>query len=226
VRLTEVDGYTLLLYIHLLLFVYWLGADVGVFGLALALKNRRYSHEQRTLMMRMSLTIDMVPRMAMITIAPVGLHLARQGGLVEIPNLLMIFVWAAAIPWMIGEWLAFRRMGQPSAVRFYIFNGVIMTLFCIALIGFGIASLVSSWPFAPVWLALKVLLAGMLFLVSIMMAVFYAPLEAIFARMATEGSHDRIEAEVRSQVNKGAFFTVLLFVLLASIAFLGLAKPL
>jgi hypothetical protein len=84
---------------------------------------------------------------------------------------------------------------------------------------------VNGWPFAPVWLALKVLLAGMLFLVSIMMAVFYAPLEGIFDRMATEGSNDAIEAEVRSQVNKGAVFTVLLFVLLASIAFLGLAKP-
>jgi hypothetical protein len=219
------DGYTLLLYIHLLLFVYWLGSDVGVFALALALKNRNYSCEQRTAMMRMSLTIDMVPRMAMIAIAPVGLHLARQSGLVEIPGSLMIMVWAVALPWMFGEWVAFRRMGQPDAVRIYIINGVFMTLFCFALIGFGVVSLINGWPFAPVWLALKVLLAGMLFLVSIMMAVFYAPLEAIFDRMAAEGSHDAIEAEVRSQVNKGAFFTVCLFVLLASIAFLGLAKP-
>jgi hypothetical protein len=220
-----VDGYTILLFIHLLLFVYWLGADVGVFALALALKNRDYSYEQRTVMMRMSLTIDMVPRMAMITVAPVGLQLARLSGLVEIPGFLMTLVWVVAIPWMIGEWVAFRRMGQPSAVRVYIINGIFMTIFCFTLVGFGIASLVNGSPFAPVWLALKVLLAGLLFLVSIMMAVFYAPLEGIFERMAIEGSGDAIEAEVRSQVNKGAFFTVLLFVLLASIAFLGLSKP-
>ncbi len=219
------DGYTILLFIHLLLFVYWLGADVGVFALALALKNRDYSYEQRTVMMRMSLTIDMVPRMAMITVAPVGLQLARLSGLVEIPGFLMTLVWVVAIPWMIGEWVAFRRMGQPSAVRVYIINGIFMTIFCFTLVGFGIASLVNGSPFAPVWLALKVLLAGLLFLVSIMMAVFYAPLEGIFERMAIEGSGDAIEAEVRSQVNKGAFFTVLLFVLLASIAFLGLSKP-
>jgi hypothetical protein len=219
------DGYTVLLYIHLLLFVYWLGADVGVFALALALKNPAYSYEQRTLMMRMSLTIDMVPRMAMITIAPVGLHLARQSDLVEIPGVLMVLVWVIAVPWMIGEWIAFRRMGQPNAVPVYIVNGIFMTIFCFVLIGFGIASLANGWPFAPLWLALKVLLAGSLFLVSIMMAVFYAPLEAIFERMKTEGSHDAIEREVRAQVNKGAFFTVLLFVLLAVIAFLGLSKP-
>jgi hypothetical protein len=158
-------------------------------------------------------------------VAPVGLQLARLSGLVEIPGFLMTLVWVVAIPWMIGEWVAFRRMGQPSAVRVYIINGIFMTIFCFTLVGFGIASLVNGSPFAPVWLALKVLLAGLLFLVSIMMAVFYAPLEGIFERMAIEGSGDAIEAEVRSQVNKGAFFTVLLFVLLASIAFLGLSKP-
>jgi hypothetical protein len=126
---------------------------------------------------------------------------------------------------MIGEWIAFRRMGQPSAVRVYIINGVFMTLFCFALIGFGVASLVNGWPFAPVWLALKVLLAGVLFLVSIMMAVFYAPLEGIFERMGKEGSSAAIEKEVRTQVNRGAVVTVLLFLLLAVIAFLGLSKP-
>jgi hypothetical protein len=223
--LIDVDTYSFLLYAHLLLFVSWLGADVGVFGLALTLRNSAYTYDQRKLMMRLSLTIDMVPRMAMIAIAPVGLHLASRNGFVAVPGWLFIAVWAIAIAWMIGEWLAFRRMGQPEAVRFYIVNGIFMAVFCLSLIGFGIASLIGGWPFAPVWLAWKVLISGAIFLTSIMMAVFYAPLEAIFERMAVEGSHDAIEAEVRGQVNKGAFFTVLLFVLLATAAFLGLAKP-
>jgi hypothetical protein len=220
------DGYAVLLYLHLLLFVYWLGADVGVFGLALALKNRNYSYEQRVLMMRLSLTIDMVPRMAMITIAPVGLHLASASGLVVVPGWLFGLIWPMAVAWIVGEWMAFRRMGQPSAVRFYIFNGVFMGLLCFSLIGFGSASLLNGSPFVQTWLALKVFLSGMVFLVSTMMAVFYAPLEGIFERLKSEGSSDELEALIRSQVNKGGFWTVLLFVLLASIAFLGQAKPL
>ena len=100
-----------------------------------------------------------------------------------------------------------------------------MGIVCLALLGFGLSSLINGWPFAPVWMALKVLLAGLVFLVSTMMAVFYAPLEGIFERMAAHGSTDAIEAEVRSHVNKGGFFSRLLFLLLASIAFLGQAKP-
>jgi hypothetical protein len=219
------DSYSLLLYTHLLLFVYWLGADVGVFGLALGLKNRAYSCEQRMLMMRLSLTFDMVPRMAMIAVSPVGLHLASRSGLVAVPDWLFAMIWVLAVAWIVGEWLAYRRMGKPEAVRFYIANGVIMMIACFGWLGFGIASIINGTPFLEPWLALKVTLAGAVFLVSTMMAVFYAPIEAILQQMQVEGSSEDIETALRKQVNRGAFWTVLLFVLLATIAFLGLVKP-
>ena len=80
------DTYQIWLYAHVLMFVYWLGADLGVFTLALALKHPNYSVEQRALLMRMSLLIDMTPRAAMALIAPVGLYLAESLGLVSMPN--------------------------------------------------------------------------------------------------------------------------------------------
>lgn len=219
------DSYSLLLYLHLLSFVYWLGADVGVFGLALCLKNSRYSCEQRMLMMRLSLTFDMVPRMAMIVVSPVGLHLAARSGLVIVPDWLFAVIWILAGTWIAGEWFAFRRMGQSEAVRFYIANGVIMMFACFGWLGYGIVSIVSGAPFIELWLAVKVMLAGAVFLVSTMMAVFYAPIEAILQRMQAEGSSEAIERQLCKQVNRGAFWTVLLFVLLAAIGFLGLVKP-
>ena len=214
-----------MLYVHLLLFVYWLGADVGVFGLALALKNPVRTYEERVLLMRLSLTFDMVPRMAMIAVSPVGLHLASRRGLVTVPGWLFGVIWILAVTWMIGEWLAFRRMGRPEAVRFYIINGVLMMIACFGWLGFGIASIVSGGPFTTLWLAVKVALAGGVFLVSTMMAVFYAPVEGILNQLKEQGSSPELEAKICSQINKGAFWTVLLFVLLATIAFLGLAKP-
>jgi len=218
-------GYELLLYIHLLLFVYWLGADVGVFGLALALKNSSYSVDQRALLMRMSLTIDMAPRMAMIAVSPVGLHLASRSGLVAVPDWLFAMIWLFAVMWMIGEWRAFRLMGRPEAVRFYIANGLIMMVACFGWLGFGIASIVNGAPFSTLWLSVKVTLAGSVFLVSTLMAVFYAPVEGMLGELREQGSSPELEARIARQINRGAFWTVILFFLLASIAFLGLVKP-
>jgi len=218
-------GYELLLYIHLLLFVYWLGADVGVFGLALAMKNSSYSVDQRALLMRMSLTIDMAPRMAMIAVSPVGLHLASRSGLVAVPDWLFALIWLFAVLWMIGEWRAFRLMGRPEAVRFYIANGLIMMVACFGWLGFGIASIANGAPFSTLWLSVKVTLAGSVFLVSTLMAVFYAPVEGMLGELREQGSSPALEARIARQINRGAFWTVILFFLLASIAFLGLVKP-
>ena len=220
------DTYQIWLYAHVLMFVYWLGADLGVFTLALALKNPTYTVEQRALLMRMSLLIDMTPRAAMALIAPVGLHLAESLGLVNVPGWLTPIIWVVAFCWIVGEIVAFRNMGKPIAMRFYMGTGTIMLIACLGFTGFGLKSLLSGAPFLATWLSLKVFLFGLVFFVSIMMAVFYAPIEAILERLREQGSTPEIEADIRSHVNKGAFFTVVLFLLLATMGFLGLAKPL
>lgn len=219
------DAYTLVLYLHVLLFVYWLGGDLGVFALALTLKNKDYSVEQRMVHMRLSLTIDMIPRVCMATIGPVGLWLARQLELVSYPDWVGMVIWIVAAIWIAAEFTAFKNFDKPIALKMYMITGVIFLAAFLGFGGYGLYSLSNGEPFIGLWLALKVFLFGMIFLVSIMMAVFYAPLEAIFATMLNEGSSPELEAKVAKQVNRGAFFTVLLFILLATMGFLGLAKP-
>ncbi|MDP6617756.1 MAG: hypothetical protein QF790_11370 [Gammaproteobacteria bacterium] len=220
------DSYQIWLYLHVLMFVYWLGADLGVFTLALAIRNPNYSVEQRTLLMRMSLLIDMTPRAAMALIAPVGLVLSESLGLVSVPGWLNAVIWVAAFAWIAGEIVAFRNMGTPLMVRIYMATGTLFVCVFLVCTWYGIQSLRYGEPFAANWLALKVLLFGQVFLVSSLMALFYAPVEAIFRQMESSGSSPELEARVRTQVNRGAVVTVALFLLLGTIAFLGQAKPL
>ena len=219
------DAYQIWLYAHVLMFVYWLGADLGVFTLALALKNPAYTVEQRVLLMRMSLFIDLTPRAAMALIAPIGLVLAESLGLVSVPNWLNAIIWVAAVLWIVGEIVAFRNMGKPLMMRIYMGTGSLFVIIFIVCSWYGFQSLRLGEPFMEPWLALKVLLFGQVFLVSSLMAFFYAPIEAIFERMRATGSTPELEARLRSQVNRGAVVTIILFLLLATIAFLGQAKP-
>jgi hypothetical protein len=220
-----IDSYQLWLFAHVLMFVYWLGADLGVFTLALALRNPKYSVEQRELLMRMSLLIDLTPRAAMALIAPVGLILAERMGLVVVPGWLTAVIWVAAIVWIGGEIVAFRNMGTALMVRIYMGTGTLFVIVFLSCIWMGWQSLSTGAPFATGWLGLKVLLFGLIFLVSSLMALFYAPIEGIMAEMREQGATAELEARLCTQVNRGAAVTVLLFLLLASMAFLGLTKP-
>jgi hypothetical protein len=218
------DTYQIWLYAHVLMFVYWLGADLGVFTLALALKNPNYSVEQRALLMRMSLLIDMTPRAAMALIAPVGLYLAESLGLVSMPNWLNTLIWITAFSWIAGEIVAFRNMGKPIMMKIYMGTGSLFVVIFVACTWYGIQSLRLGEPFMANWLALKVLLFGQVFLVSSLMALFYAPIEGIFTEMQASGSTPELEGRLCRQVNRGAVVTVTLFLLLATIAFLGQTK--
>jgi hypothetical protein len=219
------DTYQIWLYAHVLMFVYWLGVDLGVFTLALALKNPAYTVDQRALLMRMSLFIDLTPRAAMALVAPIGLVLAESQGLVSVPNWLNAIIWVAAVTWIIGEIVAFRNMGKPLMMRIYMGTGTLFVIIFLTCSWYGYQSLRYGEPFMAPWLALKVLLFGQVFLVSSLMAVFYAPIEGIFERMREQGSTPELESRLRTQVNRGSVVTVILFLLLATIAFLGQAKP-
>jgi hypothetical protein len=220
------DTYQIWLYAHVLMFVYWLGADLGVFTLALALKNPAYSVEQRVLLMRMSLLIDMTPRAAMALIAPVGLHLAESLGLVNVADWLQSLIWVVAFCWIVGEIVAFRNMGKPIMMRIYMGTGTLFVIIFLSCTWYGIQSLRLGEPFMANWLAIKVLLFGQVFLISSLMALFYAPVEAILQQMQADGSTPELEKRLCRQVNRGATVTVVLFLLLATIAFMGQAKPL
>jgi hypothetical protein len=220
------DTYQIWLYAHVLMFVYWLGADLGVFTLALALKNPAYSVEQRVLLMRMSLLSDMTPRAAMALIAPVGLHLAESLGLVNVADWLQSLIWVVAFCWIVGEIVAFRNMGKPIMMRIYMGTGTLFAIIFLSCTWYGIQSLRLGEPFMANWLAIKVLLFGQVFLISSLMALFYAPVEAILQQMQADGSTPELEKRLCRQVNRGATVTVVLFLLLATIAFMGQAKPL
>ena len=54
--------YPSLVYLHLLLFVLWLGGDLGIFVLGQHFRRRRYSLPERPALLKLLVAIDMGPR--------------------------------------------------------------------------------------------------------------------------------------------------------------------
>ena len=92
--------------------------------------------------------------------------------------------------------------------------------------GIGILSWTNGVPFETKWLALKIILFAMIFAMSILIDVLFAPVGPAFMKLAQYGSTPDIEREISHGIN-GAMVPVLsIYLLLAVIAFIGIAQPL
>ena len=114
------NGYALLLTAHVLLLVFWLGTDIGVFLGSFRLKDPRLSPEARLEIGRLTSLLDMGPRTGVILSIPTGLALAYSGGwarrdpaLLTPPVLAVVAV--LSLLWLAMVWRFFAL--QQAAAR-------------------------------------------------------------------------------------------------------------
>ncbi len=86
--------YNLLLLAHVLLFVYWLGGDIGVFYSSRYVANPALSIEARATALKIMAWIDEIPRICLVTILPVGFTLAYNAGWLRVRPLEIAGAWA------------------------------------------------------------------------------------------------------------------------------------
>ena len=73
-------GHTIWLIIHLVLFAYWLGGDIGVFYSTRMILNRSNTPDQRFMASRIMLWIDLLPRLCLSMMLTVGGILSEYVG--------------------------------------------------------------------------------------------------------------------------------------------------
>jgi len=92
--------FLILKYLHILLFVFWLGMDMGTYYSSRFVIDPKLSAPQRATALQILLGCDLGPRVAMPLIMPTGIHMASLMGLIEISSIGMGFIWIASIFWL------------------------------------------------------------------------------------------------------------------------------
>jgi len=92
--------FLILKYFHILLFVFWLGTDMGTFYSSRFVIDPKLSGPQRATALQILLGCDLGPRIAMPLIMPTGLHMASIIGLFKISTLGLVFIWLAGVVWL------------------------------------------------------------------------------------------------------------------------------
>ncbi len=211
---------------HLLLFVYWLGADLGVFLLALAARRSDLGFEARSLALQVAIVIDNSPRIAFALMFPVGFELSIQIGAIETPApWLHAALWLVAAFWVATVIAPMRYKDRPLGQRMHAAGVVLKWVLFALVVGVGLSSVLGHGPFPPGWLAWKVLLFGTIFACGVLIERDFSPIEPAFARLATEGSTPEIERAISQAVYGAIRWVLTLYALVLVIAFLGTAKP-
>ncbi|MDO9487245.1 MAG: hypothetical protein Q7J32_02645 [Sphingomonadaceae bacterium] len=218
--------YPTLVYIHLLLFVLWLGADVGVFLLGQHFRKRdRYSVAERLTLLRLLVILDMTPRTAWALMVPLSLSVADVGGWWDAPGALIAAAWLIGGAWLWLVWDAHLHDQTPRAARdrrIEFWLKLAITAFYLWL---GASSVLTGAPIEPAWLAWKALLFGLIFVAAIMIDVAFRPVGPQLGRLIAEGSSDATELPLRRTMDRTRVWVWAVYLLLLATSYLGSTKP-
>ena len=213
--------YTLVAFLHILLFAYWLGSDLGVFICSLTARRPDVSEDARARLQQAGVLIDMAPRTCLVLMAPAGLTLAANFGS-PIHGPALIAVWIAALAWLWLVWEVHWKHGAPIGRLYWRIDFVIRFLVMAGFLGFGVWCLVTGAPIASAWLAAKMVIFGLIILCGIVVRLLLLRMSAAPSPApATAGAPPR-GSDGRDLIRQVG---LVIWGLVALAAFLGVTKP-
>ncbi|MEM6682526.1 MAG: hypothetical protein AAF607_09810 [Pseudomonadota bacterium] len=227
----HVNAYDYVLFFHILLFVVWLGVDLGVFTLGQYFRKRELPMETRLTVLRILVICDMLPRSAWALMVPTTLTLLYMGNWwvvpsgAAIPGALVAFSWVIGGFWLWLVWTAFIHDQTPKAAvlrKYEFWLKIFLTAFYLWL---GGQSVTLGYPLEANWLASKALIFGVIFAFAIMIDVAFKPLGPALGELIQEGSTTEREDKVLHIMNNTRKWVVSLYFLLFVTGFLGTTKP-
>ena len=142
----SIDPYLVLVYVHIVLFVYWLGGDLGVYVTSKFVANRNLSLEERFRFMDALFVCDMGPRTALILLLPVGLEMARIIGVISISPAIGGIVWLFSFIWLGVNWWMFYNQRHALTATLRTYDLYVRYALIALLIGGAMYSIVSDFP--------------------------------------------------------------------------------
>lgn len=211
----------LLLLLHVLILVYWLGGDLGAFVVSFLIANPGKDRAARLGAAWLLGDVDMAPRTALILAFPTGFTLAATRGWVAVDLVWIAVSWAAGLVWLFIAWRIHLSHAAPASSLRQFDLGVRWVV-AAGLGAGGVAGLagVSSWP---LFVNLKLLILAGCVLTGLLVRRLTADLgPALGALAAGQADADARIARSLAVTRPAVLF---IWLLLLAAALLGLWKP-
>ncbi len=212
-------------YLHILMFVFWVGTDMGVMLAARKSTDSRLTLETRLTLVRMALLIELLPRAMWALALPTGVALSRQANLLEISDAGYASVWLFTFAWLSislgGAHFADRPFGRNLAAA----NRGIIGVLGGALLLIGAWSYFGAGPFESRWLASKVAIYGLINLTVLGIEAAFVPVGVAFGRLVVEGSTAPVETAISGGMRTTMFWVFTSYTLILIVGCIGIVRP-
>lgn len=210
--------------LHILVFVYWLGGDLGAFYSSSLVADPKRSADARAAAANILMNVDMAPRAGLIFAFPTGLALAvSKGWLPGVGWLVVAAAFVAAAAWMALAVAIHVRHGPAGAALAGV-DRLIRMAVAAALIGAG-AAIVAGVLDAPLFFGLKLGLLGAAVVLGLLIRAALGPFGPAFGAMMATGATDETNAAIAGSLARVKPLVMLIWACLITAAALGVATP-
>tara|TARA_B100001121_G_scaffold307755_1_gene330032 strand:- start:118964 stop:119635 length:672 start_codon:yes stop_codon:yes gene_type:complete len=210
---------------HVLILVYWLGADISVFYGSSQLTNNKNSIETRLAIIKIISFVNWFPNIANILIFPVGIMLLVGLGYFSEVGELIYLVWVPFFFWFFFITGSITQRGTYiGKVYSYLDTSMRIILICFVYLG------VSFLYFLDVilieeWVLLKFYLYGFILICSFGIRYSYSDFTPTFKKLIENGSTPEIEKKLNLSRNKVKPWVISLWIGLVLLSYIGISKP-
>jgi hypothetical protein len=211
--------------LHLVLFVYWLGGDIGVFYSSKFVVNPNLSKETRLVAAKIMLNLDLIPRVCMSLMLTVGGILSELNGLIH-PW------WQSAVIILLGPlWLAMVLIihfneGKPIAHKLSSFDYFFRWFMIVAILASVAYSYTTGRLDPAPWIGIKLVVFALLIFFGLMIRIKLKPFVTAFRNLAVQGAADADNIAMQASMAKVRVWVLGIWFGLLVEAYLGVAKPL
>ena len=211
-------------FLHICMFVFWLGTDVGVMLCSKKSTDPNLGVEARFQMLEMALKIELLPRVMWVMALPFGVQLSKTLGYIDPSATTLTMMWLFTLAWLVINVGGAANLNEPWGQQLSKINRFIVASLGVGLIIVAISSFMGYGPYEANSVALKVGLYGLVNLTILGIEVAFFPLGLAYERLSTEGSNPEIESSISGGMNLTLRWVHATYILIFITAFIGATK--
>jgi hypothetical protein len=219
-----VTSYELLQFLHVFLFVFWLGPEVAVYAWSRKAAEAGASAEQRVVAGQMMAVVDTIPRFAISLMLTVGGLLSEYVG-IEHPWWQMAGIVLLGPVWLSLVLIGTVRDGTPFGVTSLRLESALRWLLVVAVpVSVAYSTMTGHLEMAP-YVGPKLLLFAAVLLFGQLLRDRLGPLRQGLAQLVTAGPSPELDETMRVSLARSRPYSLAIWVALLAAALLGVMKP-